>query len=215
MYNKKIALFVGAHYDDIELGCAGTILKLKKKKYKIIVIIISDSVIINHSGKIIRSEKNIKKESRKAFKMLGVDNHICLNLKTNDLLFDNYSKKTFIKFVEYYKPSILFTHHPFDLHQDHQATGKMSLNFSRKIPNIFFYRSNFYKNIKFFNKNFYVNISKEFPKKIKIISCYEKELFRVKNSWKKFVKIENKENGMVINEDYAEAFEVFKFKSAW
>lgn len=215
MFKKKTALFVGAHFDDIEIGCSGTILNLIKKKYKIVFLIVTDSVIINHQNKIIRSKKNILKESLKAFKILNVKKHICLNLKTNDIRFDDNSKRHFISVVEKYQPSIMFTHHPFDLHFDHQIVGKISLNFSRKIPNVYLYRSNFYKNIKNFNKNCYVDISKEFEKKIMAISCYKSELKRVGNSWKKYIESENRENGIEINSKYAEAFEIFRSLKIW
>ena len=40
---KKV-LFIGAHYDDIELGCLGTILKFKKEGYDVRI------VVATHSG---------------------------------------------------------------------------------------------------------------------------------------------------------------------
>lgn len=38
----KNILVVGAHPDDIELGCAGTILKLKDKKRKVYCLIMTN-----------------------------------------------------------------------------------------------------------------------------------------------------------------------------
>jgi LmbE family N-acetylglucosaminyl deacetylase len=210
MFNNNAALFVGAHYDDIELGCAGTIQHLKKKGFKIFALVITDSVIINHANKIIRHKNDIFKESEKAKKKLKINQSICLELQTNNIIFDDMSKKKFIKYIEKIRPKFLFTHHPFDLHIDHQIVSKMSLNFSKKIPNIFFYECNDYKNIKNFNPSIYIDISKNFNKKIETIKCYKTEIARVKKSWLKNVRIKNNKYGNDIGVKYAEVFEAFR-----
>ena len=56
---RKI-LLIGAHYDDIELGCGGTIAKLIKQGADVTAIIITDSEIKNEKNKIIRSKKIAK-----------------------------------------------------------------------------------------------------------------------------------------------------------
>ena len=42
---KKKILFIGAHFDDVELGCGGTIKKFNKLGYKTKIFVISHSEI--------------------------------------------------------------------------------------------------------------------------------------------------------------------------
>ena len=57
-------LFVGAHADDIEIGCGGILLKLYKKN-KIFNYIATDSEYRDENGKLVRSAIDAK-----YFKML-------------------------------------------------------------------------------------------------------------------------------------------------
>ena len=60
-------LFIGAHADDIEIGCGGTILKLYKKN-KITNYIATDSEYYDENGKIIRSSKDAFNDISRAYK---------------------------------------------------------------------------------------------------------------------------------------------------
>ena len=51
---KKI-IAIGAHYDDIELGCSGTLIKHVQSGDKVTMLVIADSAYENLNGEVIRS----------------------------------------------------------------------------------------------------------------------------------------------------------------
>ncbi len=62
-------LAVGAHFDDIELGCGGTLARHVQKGDDVTVYVATHSGYSNPSGKIIRSREVAKKKgnSRRAY----------------------------------------------------------------------------------------------------------------------------------------------------
>jgi N-acetylglucosamine malate deacetylase 1 len=207
---KKKIIFFAAHHDDIELGCGGTALKYKKIGYEIYYVIFTKSGYKNEKGRIIRNSKTAQNEAKKAAKIIGVNKIINLNLETNDIKINDQVKSNIINILKKIKPCMIFVHWRYDVHHDHRIISDLILGLSKNIENVFLYRSNFLKSNKEFTGNFYVNISKEFDDKIKAIKEFKGELKRVKNSWIKLVKNENKFNGFQIKTQYAEKFEVVR-----
>ena len=90
--------------------------------------------------------------------------------------------------------------------------SELVLGLSKRVENVYLYRSNFFKSKKEFNGNVYVDITNEYKKKINSIKQYKTELKRVKNSWLKMVENENKINGYRCGCKYAECFELIRSK---
>ena len=75
-------LAIGAHYDDIELGCGGTLAKHISKGDKVIVFVATVSGFKDHKGKLVRSNEIAEREGIQAMKVLGVKNFIQGELET-------------------------------------------------------------------------------------------------------------------------------------
>ena len=58
----KKAIFFGAHDDDVEIGCAGTAIKLKKKNSKFIKLLLVAQVLRMSMGKLL--DKMISQKKR-------------------------------------------------------------------------------------------------------------------------------------------------------
>jgi len=203
--NKKI-MFIGAHYDDLEIGCGGTILKYKNIS-EISYLIVTDS-IIKKKKKTIRNKKDIKKNIVEIKKKLNPKNFINLNFKCNSLIFNEKLILKLLFYIDKIKPDIIFTHWPYDIHQDHSAVGNATLSAARHIKNIFFYRSNFYVSNHTFQKNLFIDISKNFNDKIKLIKIFQKELYRHDFKWLELIKSLNSLDGKTIEKEYCETFEI-------
>ena len=204
---KKKILAIGSHFDDIELGCSGTLLKFQKQ-YDIYLLIVSKSQIINPKGKIIRSEVEAYKEFQKAKKILRPKNTNLMGLKTNYLNHEPNLETLLRQNIEEVNPEIIFTHSTNDVHSDHNIVAIKTISAARHVKNLFMYQSNFYIGKNTFAPNLFVDISKNFSKKIKILKSYKGELQRVKNSWLNQLILQNKLYGKTIGCEYAEGFEV-------
>lgn len=115
-------LCLGAHSDDIEIGCGGTILKLAKDYRHMAVT----WVVIGSSGK--RTEE--AQESALAF-LATVENKKIYIKDFRDGYFP-YQGEAIKEYFEQLKqdisPDLIFTHCRHDLHQDHRLICELTWN---------------------------------------------------------------------------------------
>ena len=93
-------LAIGAHFDDIELGCGGSIAKHVAQGDSVYVYVATDSGFINHANQIIRSSEVAKSEAEAAMRVLGVKELICGSFKTLDLEFIDGLNVEILRIVE-------------------------------------------------------------------------------------------------------------------
>ena len=118
-------LCVGAHPDDIEIGCGGTLIKwLESKNIKLI-------------NWIVFSSDGIRKKEAKKSAELFTDDKCELNLQINNYK-DSFLPYEGAKVKDYFlsvkdstKPDIIFTHYRNDLHQDHRFISNLTHNIYR------------------------------------------------------------------------------------
>ena len=117
-------LFLGAHADDIEIGCLGTILNLKKD-ISIQYIIFSASKI--RRKEILKAYQNLKSKS------INIQKPIIFNFPDSN--FENFKiqikkkMKSFLK--KNSKINKIYTHSKTDLHQDHRVISESTLEVFR------------------------------------------------------------------------------------
>ena len=80
-------LVVGAHLDDIELACGGTIAKAIQNGHQVKTLIMSKSGYTNKDGKVQRSDEIAVKEGVEALNTLGVTDIEILDFPTKDIPF--------------------------------------------------------------------------------------------------------------------------------
>ena len=118
---KKI-LCLGAHCDDIEIGCGGTILKLARtlKDAEIQWVVFSSD---DRRGKeALKSAKDFLKDVKKK--------NIVIKRFRNSF-FPYYGaeiKEYFEQLTKEFSPDIIFTHFRNDLHQDHRLISELTWN---------------------------------------------------------------------------------------
>lgn len=161
-------LAIGAHYDDIELNCAGTLLKARDQGAEICICVCTDG----SSGGDTQERMD---EQDKVAAIVGYDYNVYMkftdgklqhNLELVDVI-DNLIKKL--------KPDYIITHTENDFHQDHIAVAKAVKSANRNSnASLITFPS---QDIKLpFEANLYVDITKYFKKKIKIIQKFESQL---------------------------------------
>ena len=113
-------LAIGAHPDDVELGCGGTIIKLIAEGKTVSVIDLTEGELGTRGTAETRAE-----EAANAAKILGISSRENLKLKDGFL---NNSEDYQLKIVEKirkYKPEIVLANAIDDRHPDHAKAAKL------------------------------------------------------------------------------------------
>jgi LmbE family N-acetylglucosaminyl deacetylase len=203
-------LGVGAHYDDLDLGCSGTLIKHAERGDRVTMLVITDSGYNDPQGKVVRRDKIAYREGAAAARLIGAE-LICLNYETFMVPFDEPLTKEITRCIEDLKIDTIYSHWTGDLHRDHQYAAKSTLMAGRHITRFLMYRSNFYDTEKAFRGNFYSDISDVMDKKIRVIKKHKSELQRVQYQWLDFFRKQHENDGQKIGVRYAECFEVVRY----
>jgi len=204
-------LAIGAHFDDIELGCGGTIIKHVNDGDKVFAYVATLSGFTNHSNIEIRSNSVAFSEGKKAMDLLGIKELICGKFKTLQIEFDDKLNVEIIKIIEEKKIDLIYTHWTGDVHHDHKAVALSSLMCGRHVSKILMYRSNWYHSNFDFKENFYVDITKYIKQKEDAIRAHKSEVQRTNEKWISFFRNESLNAGQRIGVKYAEVFELVKW----
>lgn len=203
-------LGVGAHYDDLELGCSGTLVKHVKSGDKVTMLIITDSEYRDPKGGLVRNGKTAYREGVKAAKIIGAK-LFCLNYKTLMVPFDEELSAKINDYIDNLHIDVVYSHWINDLHRDHQYAARCTLMAARHVPRFLMYRSNFYDTEQQFRGNIYSDISSVIDRKIDAIKAHKSELKRVRYQWLDFFLKEHANDGQKIGVKHAECFEVVRY----
>ncbi|MFH2004863.1 MAG: bacillithiol biosynthesis deacetylase BshB1 [Bacteroidota bacterium] len=114
-------LAIGAHPDDVELGCAGTIAKLVQLKYRVGILDLTEGELGTRGSKAIRA-----KEAKLASKILGIHTRENLHLLDGNIEINQENKIKLIRILRKYRPKILLFPHWHDRHPDHVHANQLS-----------------------------------------------------------------------------------------
>ncbi len=203
-------LGIGSHFDDIELGCSGTLIKHVLAGDKVTMLVITDSEYRNPAGELVRCGKTAKQEGMEAANTIGAD-LICLEYKTFEVPFNEALTCVINRYIDELNIDTVYSHWTGDLHRDHQLTARCALMAGRHVPRFLMYRSNYYDSDRPFRGNYYSDISDVMERKVQVIKSHHSELERVRYKWIEFFKHQNSADGLKIGCDYAETFEIVRY----
>jgi LmbE family N-acetylglucosaminyl deacetylase len=203
-------LGIGAHYDDLELGCSGTLIKHVLNGDRVTLLVITDSAYKNPNGDLVRAAEVAYEEGSKAANIIGAD-LICLNYQTFMVPFDESLTRKLVFYIEELNIDTIYSHWIDDLHRDHQYVAKCALMAGKHINRFLMYRSNFYDTQEQFRGNFYSDISDVMDTKAEVIKAHRSELERVRYKWLDFFIKQHANDGQKIGVTYAECFEVVRY----
>ena len=126
-------LAIGAHPDDIEQSCGGTLAKYAKQGHKIFTATATNGNI--GSATLPKDEIAAirKEEARRAAAIIGAE-YICLDYNDEMFFEDIDARINFINLVRYCKADIILTHNPQDYNPDHELTSKIINDIAVMIP---------------------------------------------------------------------------------
>jgi LmbE family N-acetylglucosaminyl deacetylase len=201
----KVVLAVGAHPDDIELGCSGTLAKHKASGDKVYILVLTKG---EASGNI----KVREDECRKAAEMLGVDGLFFGGLEDTKVHDGRETIDVIEKVVNEAKPDIIYAPSCKDTHQDHRNAGHATLSAGRRCNMILQYEGA--STQRDFVPQVFVDIKDTFDLKKKVISVFGSQLNGKRGGYAiaaNAVVGLAQYRGYQAGLDVAEAFEVGKF----
>lgn len=222
---KLDILAFGVHPDDVELGCAGTLLSAVAEGKNVGIVDLTQGELGTRGTAAVRSE-----EASLAGKIIGV--RIRENLSMSDGFFQNNQENqmAIIQVIRKYQPAIVLCNAPEDRHPDHGRAAKLVADAAflsglikiqtsfEGIPQNPWRPKQVFHYIQSRNliPNFVVDISPFIDKKMESILAFNSQFydpnskepatFISSNSFLEFVKGRAKEFGQQIGVAYAEGF---------
>ncbi len=118
---KLDILAIGVHPDDVELGCAGTLLKHIQMGYKAGILDLTKGELGTRGN-----EQTRKQEAAEAAKILNITVRENLGFEDGFFANDKHHQLELIKVIRKYQPEIVFTNANFDRHPDHGKAASLT-----------------------------------------------------------------------------------------
>lgn len=113
-------LAFGAHPDDVELGCSGTLAKLISEGKRVAVVDLTQGELGTRGTNVTRAE-----EAAEASKILGISARENLRMSDGFLLNTEEHQMEIVKMIRKYQPEIVFANAIEDRHPDHAKASKL------------------------------------------------------------------------------------------
>jgi bacillithiol biosynthesis deacetylase BshB1 len=117
---KVDILAIGIHPDDVELSCAGTLIKEIKSGKKVAILDLSEGELGTRGDAETR-----KKEAAAAAEIMGVANRVILNMRDGFFTYDEAHIRQIVTYIRFFQPEIILCNAPHDRHPDHGKAGKL------------------------------------------------------------------------------------------
>ena len=151
-FEGEVVLAVGAHPDDIELGCGGLLLKLKASGARVHGL----TLTCGEKGTDRHGQREV--ETRKAAEFLGLDGHWVLDFPDTGLQERIPVLKEVIESkIKELGATMVLTHTDVDVHGDHRAVFAATREAARSVPTVLCYED--VSTTDQFTPNFYVDIT--------------------------------------------------------
>lgn len=117
---KVDVLAIGAHPDDVELGCGGTLAKLISHGKTVAIVDLTQGELGTRGTNFTRAE-----EAAEASKILGLSARENLKMKDGFLNNSEEYQMRIVKMIRKYQPEIVFSNAIADRHPDHAKASKL------------------------------------------------------------------------------------------
>jgi|GEM_PF-50699 LmbE family N-acetylglucosaminyl deacetylase/tetratricopeptide (TPR) repeat protein len=202
---RETVLAIGAHPDDLEFGCGGTLLRFREEGHQVIGMVLSRG----ESGKCRGNCEDRVIEAKNGAKILNLNHLFLYNFP--DTRFASHQKEiqqAIEKLIERFRPTIILTHTPVDLHGDHQVVFEATKEAARGPQSVLMYENP--NTPSHFTPDFFVDISGTLDEKIAALKKHKTQ------SIKEYIKPEvirsmARFRGRQARIGYAEAFKVLKY----
>lgn len=197
-------LAIGAHPDDIEYGCGGTLIKYSKGKHDIFLLVLT--------GGEVGADLNIrKKEQELAAKMLMVKKLFLAGFKDTALPSERKIVTYLDDVIRKINPDEVYVNYLKDTHQDHRMLANCALASTRYIKRVLFYED--YTSYDF-EPDIFVDIGNVLLKKVELLSIHKSQVtkgYPTELDMLESVKAIANYRGFQGKVKYAEGFKAFRY----
>lgn len=196
------ALFVGAHPDDVELGCGGALCKLIEAGHDATVLVLTQEQDLS-------VRKRRQSECRAALALAGVNEamiHFCA-FEDGGLKADANAVSGLRRFLaeRAIEPDIVFCHSASDSHGDHRAAHDLCRSTFRGVSFLFYHVVNS-GSTSDFRPNLWIDISKQLELKSRILQRHASQIERGRILWERLDSMHRRMAECIVGA-HAEAFE--------
>ena len=197
-------LAIGAHPDDIEFGCGGTLLKYARSGHDIYLLVLTEG---GYGG----DPALRKKEQEAASRFIGAKGLFWGGFKDTELTDSRELIVTIEDVIKKVLPGMVFLNHSDDVHQDHRAVANAGISATRYVRQVLFYEVPTTQN---FSADMFVDIADIVSDKLKLLAAHDSQVSKTgveKLSILESVTSCANYRGFQARVKYAEAFKASRF----
>jgi bacillithiol biosynthesis deacetylase BshB1 len=179
-------LAIGAHPDDVDMICGGTLAKLAGRGKSVAIVDLTRGEMATRGTPEGRAE-----EAQAAAKALGAGQRIILDMGDGHLENNAANRQQLIEVIRDLRPTLILAHYWDDLHPDHAAAGHLvraimyPVGFAKYPAQGDPYRPNevlFFMAHTPFVPSFVVDISETHERKMAAIRCFASQFYRAEST---------------------------------
>ncbi|MCK5305947.1 MAG: PIG-L family deacetylase [Candidatus Omnitrophica bacterium] len=163
-------LAIGAHPDDIEFGCGGTLLKYARKGHKVYLLILT-------KGGVGGATEVRKREQENAIKFMKAKQVFWGDFHDTELPVNKELISAIENVINKIKPMVVFFNYSDDTHQDHRVAAQAGTSATRYIKEVLCYEVPTSQN---FQPNIFVDIGDVLDKKLELLKMHTSQVNRTR-----------------------------------
>lgn len=221
MSSQVDLLAIAAHRDDVELTCAGTLIKMHDRGYRTAIVDLTRGEMGTRGSASVREE-----EANKAAALMGATARVNAGLPDAGLENTNETRRMLVSIIRTFKPKTVILPYPVGRHPDHRMASELSRDACylaglakydadgeahrpHKVIYAQAYREDPVK------PSFVVDISDVFERKMMAIRCYASqfdgaeaagEIFPTGQDLYDLIRVQNAHYGSLIRKPFGEPF---------
>ena len=165
---RATILAIGAHPDDIEFGCGGTLIKYTERDHRLFLQIMTE-------GGLGADKPTRVAEQSKSKAILGARDIFWGGYEDTHLIVDIELIGKIERVIKKVRPDFIFCSFPDDTHQDHRHLGQAVMSATRYIRNVLFYEGPTTQN---FKPHVFVDIYDTLEKKIAALKAHKSQVMK-------------------------------------
>jgi len=168
MIQSMNILAIGAHPDDIEYGCAGTLIKYAERGHQIYLMVLTEG---QEGG----SSEIRKQEQENAAEFMSVQKIFWGGYHDTQLPLNKELIEKIEEVLGEVNPDLILVNYGDDTHQDHRILTQATMSATRYVRNVLFFEVPTTQN---FNPQVYVDISDTLERKSQVLNAHASQVMK-------------------------------------